>query len=150
MHFCISLTKFLNWECSFKSFVAESKEFDAVNQDCNLKLHCQLRNFINDMLKCTTTIPTLFVETSRTAYLTNFDKHSRYRYLSERLVIFALFVIKLLQLKNRKWPKNCWSTNAMNDSYQTPESSKYQFFNNKLNFKSFWKRLLDLAHTVPI
>ena len=53
-----------------KSFVAKSKKFDAVNQSCNLKLHCQLRNFIKAMQKCATTTPPLCVEI-RSAYLTN-------------------------------------------------------------------------------
>ena len=67
----------------------------------DLKLPCQLRNFIKDMQKCTTTIPPLFVEIS-SAYLTNICG----TFLSASLFLLCL-VIKLLQLKNRKWLKNC-------------------------------------------
>ena len=45
-----------------------SNSVDSATND--LKQHCQLRNFIKDTQKCTTTIPPLFVEIS-SAYLTN-------------------------------------------------------------------------------
>ena len=74
-----------------------SNSLDSVNNGS--KLLCPIEQFINDMQICTTTTPSLFLEIS-SAFLTKFDK--RLWYLSEHLVIFALFSDPTFSTKKQK------------------------------------------------
>ena len=73
MHICSKIFQ-LAMQLQATARVTTSNSLDSATNE--KKLHCQLRNFVNAMQKCTI-IPPLF------------DKHLWY--LSERLVDFALF-----------------------------------------------------------
>ena len=92
------------------------------------------------MQKCTTTTPPLFVETS-SAYLTKFAVPL------SKTVVFALFRDQTSSTQKQKMANELlkYGTSVMKNFHQTPESSKCQFFNNKLNFIILLEKTLELC-----